>query len=116
MLFRSNPNFAYGDALLVSIFSDLAYNHRDDADFSSRVEATGWEGIGIAETNLGANGFSPAAGGYGVRDSLAAQSYAFAGKRTAADGTEQFVVAFEGSNVPPDEWIPSDWVLNAGRY
>ncbi len=111
-----NPNFAYGDALLASMFADLAYNHRDDADFTSRVQATGWEGIGIAETNLGANGYSPAAGGYGVRDLLAAQSYAFAGKRTAADGTEQFVVAFEGSNVPPDEWIPSDWVLNAGRY
>jgi len=111
-----NPNFAYGDALLASMFADLAYNHRDDADFTSRVQATGWEGIGIAETSLETNGYSPTAGGYGVRDGLTAQSYAFAGKRTAADGTEQFVVAFEGSNVPPDEWIPSDWALNAGRY
>lgn len=111
-----NPNFSYGDALLAAMFSDLAYNHRNDADFSSRVQATGWEGIGIAQTDLPANGYSPIAGGYGVRDGLAMQSYAFAGKRTAADGTEQFVVAFEGSNLPPDEWIPADWALNAGRY
>ena len=109
-----NPNFAYGDALWASMFADLAYNHRDAADFTGRVQAIGWEGIGIAQADLGSNGYSPAAGGYGVRDGLAMQSYAFAGKRTAADGTEQFVMAFEGSNLPWEE--PADWVLNAGRY
>ena len=109
-----NPNFAYGDALLASIFSDLAYNHRDPADFNSRVQATGWEGIGVSRASLGANSYSPAAGGYGIRDGLSLQSYAFAGKRTAADGTVQFVVAFEGSNSPTSE--PADWIANAGQY
>jgi hypothetical protein len=109
-----NPNFAYGDALLAAIFSDLAYNHRDDADFTSRVQGTGWEGIGVSGPSVGAGGFSPSAGGYGVRDGLALQSYAFAGKRTAADGTQQFVVAFEGSANPLDE--PADWIANAGQY
>ena len=109
-----NPNFAYGDALLASVFSDLAYNHRTEPDFSSQVQATGWEGIGISPAGLGANGYSPAAGGYGVQDGLSMQSYAFAGKRTAADGTVQFVVSFEGSNSPTQE--PADWVVNAGQY
>jgi len=109
-----NPNFAYGDALLAAIFSDLAYYHRDDADFSNRVQATGWQGIGISGPSLGAGGYAPTAGGYGVRDGWSIQSYAFAGKRTAADGTEQFVVAFEGSNLPWEE--PADWVVNASQF
>ena len=109
-----NPNFAYGDALLASVFSDLAYNHRNDANFTKLVQETGWEGIGIADANLGAGGYSPSAGGFGVRDGWTMQSYAFAGKRTAADGTAQFVVAFEGSNLPWEE--PADWIVNAGEY
>ena len=109
-----NPNFAYGDALLASVFSDLAYNHRVEADFNSLVQSTGWEGIGISSANFGANGYSPAAGGYGVMDGLSMQSYAFAGKRTAADGTAQFIVSFEGSNSPLSE--PADWIANAGQY
>ncbi len=109
-----NPNFAYGDALLASVFSDLAYNHRNDADFSALVEATGWEGIGISGPALGPDGYSPSAGGFGVRDGWSMQSYAFAGKRIAADGTAQFIVAFEGSNMPWQE--PADWVVNASQY
>lgn len=110
----ANPNFAYGDVMIAGIFAGLAYEHRKDAEFSTWVSETGWQGIGVAEAGLGPNGFSPAAGGYGVRDGLTVQSYAFAGKRTAADGTEQFVVAFEGSNLPADE--PADWIVNVGRY
>ncbi|MGD9619323.1 MAG: Ig-like domain-containing protein [Mycolicibacterium sp.] len=107
-----NPNFSYEDAALASMFSDLAYNHRD-ADFATQVQATGWKGIGVSKPNMGVGGFSPAAGGYGVK-TLQTQSYAFAGQRTAADGTVQFVVAFEGSNSPGSE--PADWVANALQY
>jgi hypothetical protein len=110
----ANRNFAYGDALIAGIFSGLAYEHRKDAEFATRLRETGWQGIGVAEAGLGANGYSPAAGGYGVRDDLTVQSYAVAAKRTAADGTEQFIVAFEGSNLPAEE--PADWIVNVGRY
>ncbi|MFM9032749.1 MAG: Calx-beta domain-containing protein [Mycobacterium sp.] len=109
-----NPNFAYGDALLAASFSDLAYNHRVEADFNSLVQSTGWEGIGVTTANLGAKGYSPAAGGYGVKDGVTMQSFAFAGKRTATDGTEQFIISFEGSNSPLSE--PADWIANAGEY
>jgi hypothetical protein len=111
----TNTNYACGDALLASEFANLAYEHRKDAEFAKEVQATGWEGIRVADTDLGANGYSPAAGGYGVRDGLSVQSYAFAGKRTAADGTEQFVVAFEGTNAPGEE-PPADWTCNLGEY
>ena len=109
-----NPNFAYGDALLAAEFSNLAYDHRNAAAFTTSVQATGWEGIGVSGPSAGANSFSPAAGGFGVQDGLAVQSYAFAGKRTAADGTVQYVVSFEGSNSPFSE--PADWIANAGEY
>ena len=121
-----NPNFSYGDALLAAEFSNLAYDHRNADAFTSSVQATGWEGIGISgpsistnevSTALGLLGqqnlFSPAAGGFGVQ-SGAIQSFAFAGKRTAADGTVQFIVSFEGSNSPFSE--PQDWIANAGEY
>ncbi|MGV1086720.1 MAG: Calx-beta domain-containing protein [Mycobacterium sp.] len=108
-----NPNFAYGDALLAATFANLAYEHRNAANFTSSVQATGWEGIGVSGPSIGANGFSPAAGGFGV-DSWEVGSYAFAGKRTAADGTVQYIVSFEGSNSPFSE--PQDWVANAGEY
>lgn len=109
-----NPNFAYGDALLAANFSDLAYNHRVEADFNKLVQSTGWQGIGVSSANLRSKGYSPTAGGYGVIDGWTMQSYAFAGKRTAPDGTVQFVVSFEGSNSPLSE--PADWIVNAGQY
>ncbi|MBU3750544.1 MAG: hypothetical protein FGM52_08840 [Mycobacterium sp.] len=111
-----NPNFAYGDVLLASVFSELAYKHRQDGAFTGLVQNTGWQGIGISGPALGPDGYSPTAGGYGVKAGLSMQSYAFAGRRTAGDGTEQFVVAFEGSNVPPDDWLPADWIANAAEY
>ena len=121
-----NPNFSYGDALLAAGFSNLAYDHRDVGAFSSSVQATGWKGIGVSGPSIGTNEvstalgllgqqnlFSPAAGGFGVQNG-AVQSFAFAGKRTAADGTVQFIVSFEGSNSPFSE--PQDWIANAGEY
>ena len=111
----TNTNYVCGDALLASEFSNLAYDHRNDAEFGQKVQASGWDGIRVTDADLGANGYSPAAGGYGVRDGLSMQSFAFAGKRTAADGTEQFVVAFEGTNAPGEE-PPADWTCNLGQY
>jgi pimeloyl-ACP methyl ester carboxylesterase len=120
-----NPNFSYGDALLAAGFSNLAYDHRNADAFTSSVQATGWEGIGVSGPSIGTNEvepsvtgggqnlFSPAAGGFGVQN-RATQSFAFAGKRTAADGTVQFIVSFEGSNSPFSE--PQDWIANAGEY
>ena len=109
-----NPNFSYADALLAAEFSNLAYDHRSAADFTSSVQATGWEGIGLSGASIDGNGFSPAAGGFGVENGFAVQSYAFAGKRTAADGTVQYIVSFEGSNSLFSE--PADWIANAGQY
>jgi hypothetical protein len=109
---EDNPSFVYSEVLLASVFADLAYNHRDADGFSRRLGETGWEGI--TPSILGANGFSTNTGGYGVRDGLTMQSYAFAGKRVAADATVQFVIAFEGSNSPTEE--PADWLVNVGAY
>ena len=97
----TNPAFSYQDAILAGRFSELAYKWRDAADFAARVNATGWQGIRVSDSAMGQGGFSPAAGGYGVigfQDGMPVNSYAFAGRRTAADGTEQFVFAVEGSN------------------
>lgn len=112
---EDNPRFSYGDAMQASTFSYLAYNHRDNARFISQIEATGWQGIQVS-TGTQTNDFSPSAGGYGVNDpsTYGVKSYAFAGTRTAADETVQFVFAVEGSNSPFDE--PGDWVANAGKY
>jgi dienelactone hydrolase len=109
---EDNLSFSYSEALLASVFAELAYNHRNADAFSRRLGEMGWQGI--TPSALGANGFSTSSGGYGVRDGLTMQSYAFAGTRKAADGTEQFVLAFEGSNSPIDE--PADWLVNVGAY
>jgi pimeloyl-ACP methyl ester carboxylesterase len=120
-----NPNFSYSDALLAAGFANLAYDHRNADAFTSSVQATGWEGIGVSGPSIGTveiepsvtgggqNLFSPTAGGFGVQN-RSTQSFAFAGKRTAADGTMQFIVSFEGSNSPFSE--PQDWIANAGAY
>ena len=98
----TNPNFSYADAILAGQFSELAYKWRE-ADFEARIEATGWRGISPKIDAMG--GFTTPAGGYGVgsftwdfHDGMRVQSFAFAGRRTAGDGTEQFVFAVEGSN------------------
>ena len=98
----TNPNFSYADAILAGQFSELAYKWRE-GDFKARIEATGWHGISPKIDAMG--GFTTPAGGYGIgavtydfQDGMPVQSFAFAGRRTAGDGTEQFVFAVEGSN------------------
>ena len=100
----TNPNFSYADAILAGQFSELAYKWRE-GDFKARIEATGWQGISPKTDAMGPGGFTTFAGGYGVgavtygfQDGMPVQSFAFAGRRTAGDGTEQFVFAVEGSN------------------
>ncbi len=100
----TNPAYSYQDAILAAQFSELAYKWRE-SDFKARVEATGWQGITPPTSGRGPGGFTTPAGGYGVgavtydfQDGMPVQSFAFAGRRTAGDGTEQFVFAVEGSN------------------
>ncbi|MBU3749422.1 MAG: hypothetical protein FGM52_03050 [Mycobacterium sp.] len=110
---EENPDFSYADAMAASQFAELAYQWRDNKKFSLLVDFSGWQGITVDPADRAAGGFSPAAGGYGVRgqqDGITVNSYAFAGRRTAADGTVQFVLAVEGSNPPLQE--PADWVAN----
>ena len=117
---RDNLGFDYGDALIASIFSNLAYKQRE-LDFDDQVAATGWTPIGLTSDKFGPDGFSPNGIGYGVNDPLnlltlkttGTQSYGIAAKRELPDpeNTTQFLVGFEGSSLEL-----ADWTQNAGRY
>ena len=56
---RDNLNFDYGDALIASLFSNLAYKQRE-INFSELVVSTGWTPIGLTSDKFGPDGFSPA--------------------------------------------------------
>jgi len=113
---EDNPNFSQADAMLAAKFAKLAYEHRKP-EFASMIDVTGWTGITLTETERPAlasgTSFSTVAG-YGVDDPLTMQSYALAARTTLWDGTEQFIVSFEGSNSPIEE--PADWIVNASKY
>ena len=104
----ANPNYDCSEAMLASMFAGMAYDHRA-LNFGSMLSATGWTGISIGDSVAGAS-----VAGYGVDVPGTMQSYALAARRTAADGTEQFVISFEGSNSPFQEM--ADWVVNAKQY
>ncbi len=121
---RENLKFDYGNALIASAFSSLAYKHRD-ARFADIIKSTGWTPIGLSASELGYKGYSPSSIGYGVDDPLSissslppqlsgTQSYGIAAKRELPDGGLQFLVGYEGSNTSPLE--RADWAQNAGRY
>ena len=55
---RESRNFDYGNVLLASIFSNLAYKQRDSS-FVDSVGTTGWTSIGLTESEFGFKGFSP---------------------------------------------------------
>ena len=111
---ENNPAFNPADAMLASTFANLAYDHRESA-FGSMVASTGWTGITLATVPTLPSGtaYSTIAG-YGVRDGSTMQSYALAARSALPDGTQRFVIAFEGSNPPWEE--PADWIVNAGQY
>ena len=111
---EDNPAFDQADAMLASKFAELAYNHRKP-EFASLLASTGWNGITLPQLPVLASGtpFSAVAG-YGVRDGLSMQSYALAARSSLPDGTQRFIVSFEGSNSPIDE--PADWIVNASKY
>lgn len=111
---EDNPAFHQADAMLASKFAELAYNHRKP-DFASLLASTGWTGITLPQLPVLASGkpFSAVAG-YGVRDGFSMQSYAMAARSSLPDGTQRFIVSFEGSNSPIDE--PADWIVNASKY
>lgn len=118
---RDNLNFDYGDALIASIFSNLAYQQREK-DFAALAASTGWTSIGLTSKEFGPDGFSPGGIGYGVNDPInllklktsGTQSYAVAAKRELPENTIQFLVGFEGSASPLAE--PADWAQNAGEF
>lgn len=114
---RDNLNFDYGNALLASAFSNLAYKQRE-ANFADLVSTTGWTPIGLTAGEFGAKGFSRSGIGYGVNDPIipviknsGSQSYGIAAKRELPANRAQFVISFEGSTLEP-----ADWAQNAGKY
>jgi hypothetical protein len=111
---ETNPAFSPADAMLAGTFANLAYDHRESG-FASMVASTGWTGITLATVPTLPSGtaYSTIAG-YGVRDGSTMQSYALAARSALPDGTQRFVIAFEGSNPPSEE--PADWIVNAGQY
>lgn len=115
---RESRNFDYGNALLASIFSNLAYKQRDSS-FVDSVGNTGWTSIGLTESEFGPKGFSPYGIGYGVNDPLnlitgkisGTQSYGIAASRELPGNKTQFAIGFEGSSLEL-----ADWTQNAGKY
>lgn len=115
---RESRNFDYGNALLASIFSNLAYKQRDSS-FVNSVGTTGWTSIGLTESEFGPKGFSPYGIGYGVNDPLnlitgkisGTQSYGIAASRELPGNKTQFAIGFEGSSLEL-----ADWTQNAGKY
>ncbi len=111
---EDNPNFSQADAMLAATFAKLAYEHRKP-EFASMIDATGWTGITLVEPPVLDSGTSfSAVAGYGVADGSTMQSYALAARTSLWDGTERFIVSFEGSNSPLDEI--ADWIVNASKY
>jgi hypothetical protein len=115
---RENPSFDYGNALLASTFSNLAYKQREGG-FADLVTSTGWTPIGVTASAFGPKGFSRSGIGYGVDDPLnlltlkfsGTQSYGIAAKRALAGNKTQFLIGFEGSSLEL-----ADWAQNAGKY
>lgn len=118
---KENLSFDYGNALLASMFSNLAYKQRDD-NFADLFASTGWTPIGLAGSEFGPNGFSPDGIGYGVNDPLnllagktsGTQSYVIAARRELPEQKTQFVIGFEGSGGLLSE--TADWANNVGQF
>lgn len=111
---EDNPAYDPADAMLAGKFAELAYKQRE-ADYAALVASTGWTGVTLPDLPTLSSGtpFSAVAG-YGVRDGLSIQSYAMAARSALPDGTQRFILSFEGSNSPIDE--PADWIVNASKY
>ncbi|MFM8932981.1 MAG: DUF4214 domain-containing protein, partial [Gemmataceae bacterium] len=111
---EDNPAYDPADAMLAGKFAEMAYKHRQP-DYEALVASTGWTGITLPDLPTLPSGtpFSAVAG-YGVRDGLSMQSYAMAARSALPDGTQRFILSFEGSNSPLEE--PADWIVNASKY
>lgn len=94
-----NTNFDYSEALTASLFSDAAYSHRTKNAISTFLARTDWQALGQT-TQLEVS-----------------NAYDLAAKRTNANGSIEYIIAYEGSNSPFDSVQIKDWTYaNASEY
>ena len=94
-----NTNFDYSEALTASLFADAAYSHRTKNAISTFLTRTDWEALGQT-TQLEVS-----------------NAYNLAAKRTNANGSIEYIIAYEGSNSPFDRVQIKDWTYaNASEY
>ena len=92
-----NLSFEYSEALIASLFADLAYDHRIQNAVDTFLQRTGWQELG------------------GDSELRVANAFGLAAKRTSTNGTIDYVISFEGSNSPFQEL--ADWTnANASEY
>jgi hypothetical protein len=78
-------NFSYVDALTAAQFSLWAYDEFD-ATRTTLLQNSGWTSITTGSNTVNGNGYQNS------------NAFAFAARRSNADGSTEFVISFEGTN------------------